>query len=182
MKWQGLSCVPGPSDTVKVPFNVPLDSKPWNGCKQRREGSCVATLNIRHTVAADEKSSPTITGMLAWTRRWKLLATTAHWLWAFQSRQTPNRRTPVQSLAEKPLKCVESARSTLACASVWFVFKALGGGQAHQVLKDWSHPMWGHWCSSTPSARPFLDPSALSAPPPATSLSFCFPERQNNTL
>lgn len=124
--------------------------------------------------------------------RWVFLPSTRHWgnvttesvmeaagnAGLIRAGKTPpNRHTPVLSL-RKPWKCV-CVENNLTRASVCFVLKALGGELAYRVLKDSSHPMWGHLCSSTPSSRPFPDPSALSAPPPVTSSSSCSPVSQN---
>lgn len=74
-------------------------------CKQSREGSRVVTLNTGHANRGCwwERLSyhqRCIAGMLPWVRCRKLLVTTAHRLWTYQSRQTPNRCTPVQSHTE----------------------------------------------------------------------------------
>lgn len=49
-------------------------------------------------------------------------------------------------------------------------------------LKGLSRPMSGRSCSSAPSWQPFPDPSLLSAPPPVTSSSSCYPVRSNNLV
>lgn len=116
MKWQGsssdhTSSVPGPGGTVKVPLMYRWTAN-LEMVVNRAEKVLVLPRWISETlaVAADEKSSLTITGMLPWTRRWKLLVTTAHRLWTFQSRQTPNRGTPRAVTRRKTVKvCGECA-------------------------------------------------------------------------
>ena len=57
------------------------------------------------------------------------------------------------------------------------LFSKLQVETVHNILRGLSRPMLGRSCSLTPSSQPFPDPSVLSAPPPVTSSSSCYPVR-----